>query len=110
MTAGDPEAGQGAEALVPIHREVPSLTDFFSVPKCLDLPGEVGKIKGYGGQHAGRVGSKQWVLRSRHWGFLLYVTHTYPMMVPYIKGMHLTLEGWREGRDLEGWKLAGCKA
>jgi hypothetical protein len=37
-------------------------------------------------------------------GFLLYVTRTYPTMVPYLKGFHLTLDGWRKGRDAEGWK------
>jgi len=37
-------------------------------------------------------------------GFLIYVTRTYPSMVPYLKGIHLTLDGWRPGRDVEGWK------
>jgi hypothetical protein len=27
-------------------------------------------------------------------------------MVPYLKGIHLTLDGWRQGRDCEGWKVA----
>ena len=38
-------------------------------------------------------------------GFLVYVTQPYPAMVPYLKGIHLTLEMWRGGRDAEGWKL-----
>jgi hypothetical protein len=38
-------------------------------------------------------------------GFLVYVTRTYPAMVPYLKGFHLTIEMWRGGRDSEGWKL-----
>jgi hypothetical protein len=38
-------------------------------------------------------------------GFLIYVTRTYPSMVPYLKGMHLTLDLWRPNRDEEGWKL-----
>ena len=38
-------------------------------------------------------------------GFLVYVTRTYPAMVPYLKGFHLTLETWRGGRDFEGWKV-----
>jgi hypothetical protein len=38
-------------------------------------------------------------------GFLVYVTRTYPAMVPYLKGFHLTIEMWRGGRDAEGWKL-----
>jgi hypothetical protein len=38
-------------------------------------------------------------------GFLVYVTRTYPAMVPYLKGFHLTIEMWRGGRDAEGWKI-----
>jgi hypothetical protein len=26
-------------------------------------------------------------------------------MVPYLKGLHLTLDSWRSGRDEGGWKL-----
>ncbi len=26
-------------------------------------------------------------------------------MVPYLKGFHLTIEMWRGGRDVDGWKL-----
>ena len=40
-------------------------------------------------------------------GFLVYVTRTYPAMVPYLKGFHLTIEMWRGGQDTEGWKLQG---
>lgn len=46
----------------------------------------------------------------RRQGFLLYVMRTYPALVPYIKGMHLTLDGWQKGRDDEGWKIVGRKA
>jgi hypothetical protein len=38
-------------------------------------------------------------------GFLLYVTRTYPSVVPYLKGFHNTLDGWRKDRDGEGWKI-----
>ena len=38
------------------------------------------------------------------WGFLVYIARTYPAMIPYLKGFHLTIEMWRGGRDLEGWK------
>jgi hypothetical protein len=37
-------------------------------------------------------------------GFLVYVTRTYGAMVPYLKGVHHTLDSWRPGRDLDGWK------
>ena len=38
-------------------------------------------------------------------GFLVYVSLTYKALVPYLKGIHLTLESWRPDRDEEGWKL-----
>jgi hypothetical protein len=37
-------------------------------------------------------------------GFLVYVTRTYPAMVPYLKGFHLSIEMWRGGREADGWK------
>jgi hypothetical protein len=36
-------------------------------------------------------------------GFMIYVASTYPSMKPYLKGFHLTLHGWRLGRDDSGW-------
>ena len=30
-------------------------------------------------------------------GFLVYITRTYPAMIPYLKGFHLTIEMWRGG-------------
>ena len=38
-------------------------------------------------------------------GFLVYVTQAYPSIVPYLKGIYLSLETWRGGRDAEGWKI-----
>ncbi len=43
-------------------------------------------------------------------GFLVYVTQTYPAMVPYLKGFHLTIEMWRGGCDSKGWKLKASNA
>jgi hypothetical protein len=31
-------------------------------------------------------------------------------MVPYLKGFHLTIDGWRKGRDSEGWKYLNREA
>jgi hypothetical protein len=36
-------------------------------------------------------------------GFLVYVARTYASLVPYLKGIHLTLESWRPNRDADGW-------
>ena len=38
-------------------------------------------------------------------GFLVYVSLTYQSLVPYLKGVHLTLESWRPDRDEDGWKM-----
>jgi hypothetical protein len=27
-------------------------------------------------------------------------------MIPYLKGIHLTLDNWREGRCNDGWKMS----
>jgi hypothetical protein len=38
-------------------------------------------------------------------GFLvMYVVRTYTWMNPYIKGMHLTINSWRQGRGDNGFK------
>ena len=39
-------------------------------------------------------------------GFLVYVSRTYKAITPFLKGLHLTIDGWREDRDEEGWKMA----
>ena len=36
-------------------------------------------------------------------GFLTHLSMTFPAIVPLLKGMHLTLDQWRMGRDAEGW-------
>ena len=38
-------------------------------------------------------------------GFLNYVVRTYPWMNPYLKGLHLTIDGWRRGRNSGGWRF-----
>jgi hypothetical protein len=43
-------------------------------------------------------------LLEQYRGFLVYVTRTYPIMVPYLKGLHLTLDSWRKGSAAKGWK------
>jgi hypothetical protein len=40
----------------------------------------------------------------RRRGFLVYVAQAYPSLVPYLKGIHLTLDSWRSGRNEDGWK------
>ena len=38
-------------------------------------------------------------------GFLVYVSQTYTCMVPYLKGIYLTLNSWCHGREETGWKI-----
>lgn len=38
-------------------------------------------------------------------GFLIYIFHMYKPFVPYLRGLHLTLESWRDFRDEDSWKL-----
>lgn len=37
-------------------------------------------------------------------GFLVYMARAFPAMRPYLKGIHLTIDSWRPGRDSDGWK------
>ena len=38
-------------------------------------------------------------------GFLVHISRTFTQAIPYLKGIHHTLESWRMGRDKDGWKL-----
>ena len=42
-------------------------------------------------------------------GYLLYLCRTYTYITPYIKGLHLTIDGWRPGRDEQGWRTKKSK-
>lgn len=37
-------------------------------------------------------------------GFLVHLQRVYPAITPFLKGLHLTIDSWRPGRDAEGWK------
>jgi hypothetical protein len=38
-------------------------------------------------------------------GFYIHLQRTYPSITPYIKGLHLTIDGWWAGRDSNMWNL-----
>ena len=38
-------------------------------------------------------------------GFLAYLGRTYDPILPYLKGIHLMLHGWRPNCDQEGWNI-----
>jgi hypothetical protein len=37
--------------------------------------------------------------------FLGHLSMTFTSMVPFLKGLHLTIDSWRTQRDGEGWKI-----
>ncbi len=37
--------------------------------------------------------------------FLNHIQRVYPVMTPFLKGFHLTLDGWRPGRMADMWKI-----
>ena len=37
-------------------------------------------------------------------GFLIYVARTFKWMTPYLKSLHLTIDGWNEGRATDLYK------
>eukprot|EP00978_Attheya_sp_CCMP212_P036261 scaffold163017_cov34-Attheya_sp.AAC.1 len=39
-------------------------------------------------------------------GFLVHVSLAYPMLVPYLKGIHQTADSWRKDRRADGWKMS----
>jgi hypothetical protein len=38
-------------------------------------------------------------------GFLVYVARTYTPLTPFLMGLPMTIDGWRPGRDEDGWGL-----
>jgi hypothetical protein len=38
-------------------------------------------------------------------GFLIYVSRTYKAFVPYLRGIHKTIDSWRGYRHDDGWKM-----
>jgi hypothetical protein len=41
----------------------------------------------------------------QHRGFLNHIQRVFPAMTPFLKGFHLTLDGWRPGRGADKWKV-----
>jgi hypothetical protein len=39
-------------------------------------------------------------------GFLIYSTRTYPCMMPYLIGFHMTIDSWRPNRREDGWRFS----
>ena len=41
----------------------------------------------------------------RKTGFLVHLAMAYPAMMPFLRGLYLTMNSWRSMRDGDGWKL-----
>jgi hypothetical protein len=39
-------------------------------------------------------------------GFLVYVALAYRPLTPFLMGLYICKDGWRSGRDEEGWRLS----
>ena len=52
---------------------------------------------------AARDGTIHFKTTERLVGFVVYAAQTFTVFVPYLKGIYLTLNSWRKGRDREGW-------
>jgi hypothetical protein len=82
------------------HRRRPSLRNGF--------PGKVGKDKAPDNVELSRMVEQDFLQRLLVIrGFLIYVDRTYPWLSPYIKGLHLTIDSWRPGREESGFKMRG---
>ena len=42
------------------------------------------------------------------WGFLTHAARTYHSLGTHLNGLHLTIDGWREDWDLDGWRIKRC--
>jgi hypothetical protein len=52
---------------------------------------------------AGKLSHK---IAEKYRGFLVYISRTYRALVPYLKGLHLTLDFWRADCDEYGWRVS----
>ncbi len=53
-----------------------------------------------------RHGSLDYKGLESKWGFFIHLQRTYPTIILFLKGIHLTLDGWRPNRDRDFWKLS----
>lgn len=53
---------------------------------------------------ANPLGIEHKALQSHH-GYLVHAMLTYGFLCPYLKGVHLSVDGWRSNRDEDGWAV-----
>ena len=70
--------------------------------KLQQLIQELGKLEAAGSMPMNRL---EQICR-----FLIYIARTYEWVIPYLKGLHLTIDSWRPTRDADtGWHLKYLK-
>ena len=42
----------------------------------------------------------------RKTGFLVHLDMSYPLIMPFMKDLYLTINSWRLKKDRDGWKLS----
>lgn len=81
--------------------------------KQVNLTNKFSKDNGLSGNKEGRPGRDviHYETTESVVGFLVYVSQTCMMIVPYLKGIYLTLNLWRKGQNKNGWmtKKAGSE-
>lgn len=45
----------------------------------------------------------------KHRGYLIHVCTTYKQFVPFMKGIHQTLDSWRPNQKSDGWRMSSSK-
>jgi hypothetical protein len=56
----------------------------------------------------GLVMASEWVnhkVLERIRSLLVYVDITFCLLTHFLMGLHMSIDGWRSGRDEEGWRL-----
>ena len=55
------------------------------------------------------IGIPKWIIRVScisPESSMIYITQTFKMFILYLKGLHLTIDGWRPNCDDDGWRVA----
>ena len=58
-------------------------------------------------EEAGTLLEVKWLEKAV--GFLCHISRTYPAMFSYLRSFYNTLNGWRCGRNLDGWKMGSTE-
>jgi hypothetical protein len=94
----------------PLHTDQGELNVFVSEEKWKKTKAIVDRLVAV--EEANRLGSQTGLETAKllsDRGFLIYVSRAYPAMVPYLKGLHLTIDSWSSKRDPDGWRRTNAQ-